>query len=287
MGRLAAAVVLILACRWRAAADEPGAADPAEADPWRGMIDGAIDRYQLSAGTDAPSPLEPRAVLRWDNNVRGSALGLTVLYLAQGRPEAVCCIFPLDGKLYHEFGSLSRGPLRASCSGEVPWRPDEPGVEFHTLGGARPHTVAQGRGRQLRQLAARFSVTLTGWDTDSAKRQDLRLLPKPIFRYEVPPETTAEESATDGAVFAFVTGVDPEVLLMLEAVGAGDTSRWQYGLVRRTSGGLEARLDDQVVWEVAAFPASGDPLSTFRQITSPLELEDEREPAPTAGSDSP
>jgi hypothetical protein len=85
---------------------------------------------------------------------------------------------------------------------------------------------------------------------DNSVRVDLRLLPRPLYRY-VP---TAGR-VFDGAVFAFVMGTDPASLLLIEAVKQGDASRWQYAFVRRTSGQLEGRHRGQIVWRADRFPA--------------------------------
>jgi hypothetical protein len=38
------------------------------------------------------------------------------------------------------------------------------------------------------------------------------------------------------------------VVLALEAVGMGDGAAWQYACVRATSGGLEVKYGDELVW---------------------------------------
>jgi hypothetical protein len=233
----------------------------------RKQIDDSIDWFQLSTADPDATPLRPIAVLRWDNNQRGSELGLTVLYIGHGRAEAVCCIYPWQGKLAHEFSSLSRGPLEGRRDGQVVWSPDKPGVDFRTIpdAGAPADTVAA-RLRQLKTLAARFDAKLLGWKRDDSDRQALRQLPRPIYRYE---QSTG--NVLDGAVFAFVMGVDPEALLLIEAVSTRNESRWEYAFVRRTSGELEGRLDGNVVWTAERYPASRDPKGVYRGFTEPLK----------------
>ena len=57
---------------------------------------------------------------------------------------------------------------------------------------------------------------MLGWKADSTDREELRLLPKPLYRYE-----PKAGPVIDGAVFAFVMGTDPESLLLIEAVKSG------------------------------------------------------------------
>lgn len=74
--------------------------------------------------------------------------------------------------------------------------------------------------------------------------EELRLLPQPLYRYP------GDDPATkDGAVFAFVTGTDPEVILQIEAVsGDDDALRWRHAVTRRTSGALRVSHKDKVIW---------------------------------------
>jgi hypothetical protein len=73
----------------------------------------------------------------------------------------------------------------------------------------------------------------------------LRQLASPLHRY-------ADESAgiVDGAIFAFANGTNPEVLLVLEAQAAKDsTLHWQYSLAQMTGGAVTVELDGKEVWQ--------------------------------------
>jgi hypothetical protein len=243
------------------------------------LIDESIAWYELSAGPDLEARLKPMPVLRWDNNTRGSGSGLTVLYLAGGRPEVVCCIYPWEQKLYHEFSSLSSGPISARREGVVVWRPQKPGLTFRTVPNAPPPAdSASARLRQIKRLFRRFEATLVGWKADDSDRQELRPLPRALYRYEEP-----RGEIIDGAVFAYVMGTDPEVLLLIEAVAAESGPEWRYAFVRRTSGELEGRLDGDVVWTAERYPDTSDPTSADRTIGVSLAgLLDPNEPAARA-----
>lgn len=251
--------------------DEPGATSPekAKASPLRQLIDESLTWFELTNEV-AAKPMTPRVVMRWANNIRGSENGATVLYLHEGVPHAVCGIYPWDQKLIHEFDSLSRARLEAKYQDRVIWTPSEPGVTFRPIpmADAAAETPAM-RLRQMKALAAQFSCTMLGWRADRTDRETLRLLTQPLYRYEV----TTNQMRVDGAVFAFVMGTDPEALLLLEAVRHQSGVQWEYAFVRQTSGGLEAKLNDTVVWNVEAHPASKLPTNVHFSQGMPLPVD--------------
>jgi hypothetical protein len=192
---------------------------------------------------------------------------MTVLFLADGRPEAVCCVYPWEQTLAHEFDSLSRGTLLAKRDGVVVWNPEKPGLQFQTIPLAdAPAEMPAARLRQMKKLASQFSSTMLGWRADSSDREVLRLLPQPLYRYD-----SKRSDMLDGAVFAFVQGTDPESLLLLEAFKVGTGVEWQFAFARRTSGELEGRHEGNIVWHADRFPTSTDPRSTHRTLSRPLD----------------
>ncbi len=222
----------------------------------RKRLDEAAREFQLTVERDQNViDLSPIPALRWDSNQRGTLSGVTTLFIGAGRPEAVCCTYTFDNKVTHEFTSLARGKLQARFGGATVWEPTESGVRFQPIPEADvPAKNPAGRLRQMRVLSNRFESKLLGWGAANPIREELRLLPRPIYRYEKLPAG----AILDGAVFAFVTGVDPETLLLIEAVASEGQSRWEYSFARRTSGELEGRLDKMLVWTAAAFPARTD-----------------------------
>ena len=231
--------------------------------PLRKLMDGSLSWDELYMNEQSATPMTARVSMRWANNTRGSEDGMTVLYLADGRPEAVCCFYPWEKSLVHEFDSLSRGTLIAKRDGEVVWRPEKPGVQFQSIPDAdAPAERPTARLRQMKTLANQFSSTMLGWRADNSDRELLRLLPQPLYRYD-----SKRSDVLDGAVFAFVQGTDPETLLLLEAFKAGDRFEWQFAFARRTSGELEGRHKDTIVWHADRFPANDNPRSTHRVLS--------------------
>jgi hypothetical protein len=220
----------------------------------KAMVEETVSWYQVFNDANDLEAMAPRRVLRWQNGTRGTqeSDGVFVLWVHNGRPEASASIFPFEGSIHHEFVSLSRGTkLVARDAGRVIWSPATPGIAFKDIAGApAPADNPAARLKQMKGLADRFKVANTGWKADKSDREELRLLPRPLYRYEPSEAPGRGPSWIDGGVFAFVQGTDPEAILLLEAVSSDGRPRWQYAFARATSAGQEARLDKTVVWAV-------------------------------------
>jgi hypothetical protein len=235
------------------AGDEPDAPESERDKRVQLLIDATVERYRLRPGPSAQMTLEPQVAIRWRNPTRGGqANAILVLWIHDGRPAAAASVFAL-GQLCHEFVSLSRTSGLVAYEGdELVWSPTVAGVRFHELADASvPAESPVARLRQMKELVRRFSATLTGWKSSESKREELRLLPQQLYRYDIKAAEKTHPELRDGAVFAFVQGTDPEMLLLLEAVAEDERPpRWQYAFARATSGGLEAQLDGKLVWKV-------------------------------------
>jgi hypothetical protein len=245
-----------------------------EAQAIKAMVEESVDWYRVFSDKSAPDAMTPLRVLRWRNVTRGTqeSEGVFVLWVNKGRPEASASIYPWEGNLNHDFASLSRdAKLVAREGGHVIWSPETPGVEFKEIPGApAPADTPAARLRQMKVLADRFKVTMTGWRADKSDREELRLLPKLLYRDEFSEATGPNLGWTDGGVFAFVQGTDPEAILVLEVVRQNGRPRWQYGFARATSGGLEARLDKTVVWSVEFLVGAATSLRPQMTLSRPV-----------------
>lgn len=253
--------LLAFAAPLRSAEEQEKTKEPATL---RELIDAAIEDVQIFADAETTTAARPRLVMRWANNARGSEDGTTVLYLHEGRPIAVACVYPWERQLPRDFCVLARVPIIARYQGAVVWRPQRTEVKLADIPDAPPpdENAAQ-RLRQMKSLAEQFGSTMLGWRADDSDREELRLLPRPLYRYETDRYESdrnhaADGDVLDGAVFAFVMGTDPESLLLIEATRHGDAAKWQYAFVRRTSGELEGRHRGQVVWHAERFPETHD-----------------------------
>ena len=240
------------------------------------VIEDGVDDYQLFSSPNASDPLLARPVLRWRNAARGQdGEAMLAIWLDNGRPLAMASIYPWGGELKHEFDLLARQPQLVAKSEEaVIWNPTTADIEFKKMPGVKaPAATPVARLREMKVMAERFEGTMTGWNAADTDNETLRLLPRPIYRYETSPKSDAKDLPLDGALFAFAMGTDPEIVLVLEAVGVGDSASWEYACVRATSGGLEMRLDDSIVWTAAKFPESKLPDKPHFTIGAALPVE--------------
>jgi hypothetical protein len=270
---LALACVPMVAGPTRSRAQDVPAGKP-DAKAVKSMVEEAADWYRVFADASAPGPMTPHRVLRWRNVTRGTqeSEGLFILWVNKGRPEASASVYPWSGDLYHSFVSLSPGTTMVAREGSrVIWSPEAPGVEFRDIPGAPvPAGNPAARLKQMKALVDRFKVTMTGWKPDKSDREDLRLLPKPLYRYETNEATGPDAGWIDGEVLAFVSGTDPEALLLLEATRQGGRPRWRYAFARATAAGLEAKLDQAVVWEVGFLEGAPTPRQPQMTLSRPL-----------------
>ncbi len=200
-------------------------------------------RYRILTDTERPKVLmlAPEPVLRWTNPVRGTVAGAVFVWLADGRPEVIMSVYryPEDGKEVeeNEFQSLATTGLTATRKGQEVWVPRTPGIRLDPIPGApKPAATPAERLRQMRTLAREFHAFFDAPED----RTELRLLPKPLFRYE-----TKRPDLADGALFAFVLTTDPEVLLLIEARSVGGASVWHYGFARMSMVNLRGAQGSQ------------------------------------------
>lgn len=165
----------------------------------------------------------------------------------------------------HAWTSLAASPIVAEVGTRAVWRP-RPGVEFRPVPEApAPASTPAARLRQLRALAEEFSASD---DFLGAGWTQLRLLPKPWLRYG-----KAGSGVEDGALFAFVLGTDPEVVLMIESrPDPAGGLRWEYALAPMTSFEVKASWKGNPVWSLPWRKASKDTTDPF------YDMEYSREP---------
>jgi hypothetical protein len=111
-----------------------------------------------------------------------------------------------------------------------------------------PDAKSTVRTRQLKELARRLTAH-EFWDPDNS-RFELRLLVQPVRRY-----AAADAQIQDGALFVLAHGTNPEVLVLIEALGESiDKARWHYALARCGSAEMHVEIDGKEVWTVARTP---------------------------------
>jgi len=234
----------------------------------------AAERYDITLDDAGPTAatLLPDPILRWSNPAAGEVHGNVFLWTVNNRPTAVASIFKWFSPhthMSHEFHSLASVPLRAKYSGRETWTTSAPGVTFSPLVGApRPAPSAPQRLLQMRQFARSFSATKKERDNNTS---ELRLLPQPIYRY-----SSTDARVLDGSLFVFVQGTDPEVFVLLEALGPVENERWSFAAARMNSVALTLRYEDKTVWSVPVMAWSD--VSSHREIYTTVRQEQIQNP---------
>jgi hypothetical protein len=196
-----------------------------------------MPRMQLMAG-DAILDNPTASVLRWTNPSAGRVYGNTYVWLLHGRPAAAGCMyryFEPFRSFPGELVALAAPRLVARCDDQVVLRPK--GVwKWHSVpAAAAPAATAPPRLIQMAALARQFRVEmLDRRNLRTGENQELRLLTRPLYRYDA-----AKTKTLDGALYAFVVGTDPELLLLLECDTAAARPEWRFGVGRMNRDALQ------------------------------------------------
>ncbi len=252
---IALGVILGLASRGSSARqDGPATAKDAKARGERllALHEGDAATYAIYRDPDRMQKLELRRepIYRWTNPTRvGGQEGDVFLWTYKGRPEAVASIFSHphhDGKqrvVCHELHSLSEATLVVDRVSANQWKPEAPGVEMKPIDGApAPASSPAQRLVQIRAMAREFAGRSL---SDQGQKWELRLLPRPLYRYE-----STDPDVIDGAVFALVSsaGTDPEIILVIEARKRADGPRWEFAAARFSDMNLWLTHKGKEVW---------------------------------------
>ena len=190
-----------------------------------------------------PVGLAPDAIFRYDDRPRLIEDATLWVFGRAGRPTAA-----LKVEIYPNMGieglvSLSPGKIAAEW-GDLQWDSTAPGIELRPVTDAKdPAGSPRERLTQMKAIAARFS----GFELEPPNgRLTMRMLPKPILRYDDP-----DSGLQDGAIFSLAYGVNPEVLILIESRKAAGASAptWQYGIGRLGGAEVSVSLDGQEVWK--------------------------------------
>jgi hypothetical protein len=228
------------------------AADPADASASTENKEGArrvlelAKQYEFYGDAQLKTKLDMDAkpLLVYSNPVRGEVYGNIFVWTLRGRPALIGAFFDhrSEERLTSELHMLSKAGFVGRRGGETFWSPQRPGVAFEPVEDApAPAASEAGRGRQMRDLAKRFTVER---DHPEQGKGEVRLLTQPIYRYSAKPD-----GIVDGAIFAFVEGTDPETFLLLEAAPA-DKPQWRFAFARMNIVPFTASLDGEQVWHV-------------------------------------
>jgi hypothetical protein len=228
-----------------------------------------VQTYSLAVESAPMQPLnlKKEPVFEWLNPDRNAQQGAVFLWLRDGRPAALACIFSqphekLPGReVLHELHALDTEKLLVKRKEYNQWKPEVGLARKELLDAAPPVATAGARLLQMRRLAQEFN----GYSVDrDRKRWELRLLPTPLYRYPV-----AKTGVVDGALFALMSsaGTDPEVLLLIEARKVDGKMRWEYACGRFSDWELHVQRKEKEVYTSVPSdknPFAHDPLHLYR-----------------------
>lgn len=186
-----------------------------------------------------------KPLLRFTNPLHGCREGLFVAWVdSLNRPVAVGQIFLMrstENSWYIETQSVADCPIHLKSESNGTWAPNTAGIKWTKFKDApRPSDSKPLRLAQMRRLAGRFRVE----DDLNGDNDVLRLMPSPMIRYE-----DADKHVKDGALFAYVQGTDPELLVQVESREDQDGERaYHWALSAMTSAAVKAYLDEEAVW---------------------------------------
>lgn len=175
-------------------------------------------------------------------NKEGNPDGAVWLWLDGKRPVAAQCIWNRGPLWYSENSSLVDDLLEVTGWPKATWHAPGTGRTSLTLPEPVPESPVSRR-RTLRALALEF----TAREDRLGIKSELRLLPRPIYTY-----TNANDDALDRALFAFVYGTDPEVLMQIEARQDASAKHWVVRIARLAGAELWVHLREKEIWSVPA-----------------------------------
>jgi hypothetical protein len=231
-----------------------------------------ISEYSIAVELSPKKALEvnKEPIFEWTNPIRSSPQqGVVFLWLRDGRPAAVGCIFSqpdpeqLPGRrLMHELHALDSEKLLVSRPRALnEWKPQAGLARKELPGAGTPAATTGERLVQMRRLAQQF----TGHETNAdGQREEMHLLPAPLYRYPA-----AKSGVVDGALFTLISreGTDPEVWLLIEARQEDGKTRWEYACCRFSNRNLYVQHKGKEVWSSVRSKTDTvlhDPLHLYR-----------------------
>jgi hypothetical protein len=205
----------------------------------------------------APLKLErlTEPVSRFDDPARQFSDGTIWAWCrAGGRPEALLTLSKkrLDEGSFLwlvELTSLTAnsGPITATVPEIGIWRPGAAGVVMREFPKAPPPAEDPAkRLRQMRDLVRQIKAYefFKPEDHPSVERYELRVLPQPAHRYADP-----KAGLVDGGLFIISYGLNPELVLLVEARREGPSApAWHYGFARISIARVHVDFDSKEIW---------------------------------------
>lgn len=250
LGLAVASCVLLI--RGAVVGDDSKSAANDEADRRLERMRARAAATTIVATSDEGSPpvaMVTEPIFRYDDQPRRILDATLWAWGDGGRPVAICKVEDYvsneNTRVWVQcLTSLSTQRIKASWEDGRRWSASRRGVELKELSNApTPGGNPRLRLTQLRRMARRFSATLI--DPRSDERQQMRLLPQPMYRYQ-----DAKRGVIDGVIFGLASnGTNPDACFILEIRKSDDGAAvWEYGVAAMTAHAVEVKLDDRTVW---------------------------------------
>lgn len=244
------AMLLLPCAQYARSENDDGNPSEIQRKKWHTLYQEQAQLVEVERGSDSQQQLKfvPEPVLHWSNPIRpGETNGSVFVWTSEGQVELVGTVFSylVPGNetqrvIVHSFHSLSLQPLQGGFDGKPAWSFPVAGIDPKPIpAGPSPSRTGTTRLIQMRQLAREFAaaVNLAG------ESQELRLLPQPLYRNQA-----SSVDVLDGALFAFVLGTDPELMLLIEARQSGDDLLWHYSTARFSDLTITLRHQGVELW---------------------------------------
>lgn len=280
-------MVLALLATHPCSAEGPNEVDLREA--WSQVYLEAAKEVELkTSSSDSPIMLEPRPLLRWHNPVReGETHGDLFAWQRDGQPIVVGTIF----SYIYPVG----GNVRVAALGLHPLVNEDIRFQFRSLNGLLPGTnlgqfdieleagtlVSANPAARLAQVRS-LARSCEAWTVNAGVEQPLRLLSQPLLLSNDRLDATKQEKADEAgspagdstaALFAMVTGTDPELLLLVQSRVSDVPGRsvWQITPARFSDLPLKLSVRGESVWQWAAASTPEPYVSRHRIFLRPLD----------------
>ncbi len=179
---------------------------------------------------------------------------------AEGVPVMLIALEHYESGWAWELISLTNRKLTVELPDGWKWSPQQVGAERKPIpNAASPAASERARLVQMKLLARKFSASESG----SGQTYELRLLPQPLTRYADP-----KNELIDGALFVFVYGTNPEILMSLEChKTAEEADAWYCGFAPLTTAKASVRFNDNETWaqEPVEMPKTQSPYTYFQE----------------------
>ena len=185
------------------------------------------ERFKVQAGEGEQRkkvPLLEAPILRFDDPAREFHDATLWAWGEKGRPLCLLTIEQYGDRSWFELIALSSQRFTAEAEA-LRWEPRASSIELQPFPDASPVSdKAPQRLAQMKELLGQLAAHEVG---RTGSRYELRLMPRPLHRYN-----DDKEKVADGAIFAFAYGTNPELLAVIEARGEPASARWQIGFAR-------------------------------------------------------